>query len=88
MLIKNWDELVRKLPTSLRLLGNVVDRCVRGFTSEEKIEEVKAFFKEHGTTGFEQILAQALDDVKAKSKWVKRDEVDTAEWLRKEGYFP
>ncbi|KIW01467.1 uncharacterized protein PV09_07224 [Verruconis gallopava] len=83
----NWDELEKKLPPGLSMLGSVVSICTSSFTREDQAEEVKKFFGARKTKGFDQSLAQSMDAVKAKAKWVERDAKDVETWLAKGGYL-
>ncbi len=83
----NWAILHAKLPPGLSMLGSVVSICTSGFTKQEHIEDINRFFKDHSTKGFDQNLAQSLDVIRTKASWVKRDEQDVADWLRKNKYL-
>ncbi|KAK6530013.1 Aminopeptidase 2 mitochondrial, variant 2 [Orbilia ellipsospora] len=84
---ENWDELERRLPPGLGMLGSIVQIVTSSFTTSEQIEDVKAFFDKRSTKGFDKGLAQALDAVSAKSKWLERDREDVKKWLSSEGYL-
>ncbi|EPS37099.1 hypothetical protein H072_9309 [Dactylellina haptotyla CBS 200.50] len=84
---ENWDKLEQKLPPGLGMLGSIVQIVTSSFTTEEQIADVKAFFDKRSTKGFDKGLAQALDAVSAKAKWLERDREDVAEWLKGEGYL-
>lgn len=83
----NWAALEKKLPPGLTMLGSVVSVCTSSFTKEAQADEVRKFFKERGTKGFDQSLAQSMDAVRAKGNWVERDAGDVKEWLVKGGYL-
>ncbi|KAK6529859.1 Aminopeptidase 2 mitochondrial [Arthrobotrys megalospora] len=83
----SWDILEQKLPPGLGMLGSIVQIVTSSFTSEEQIADVEAFFGTRNTKGFDKGLAQALDSVKAKANWLKRDQEDVKEWLKSEGYL-
>jgi aminopeptidase 2 len=83
----NWDELVRRLPISLPLLSSVVAIATSSFTHREHIEDIKAFFKDKETKGFDMSLSQALDSVSAKAAWLERDSEDVKAWLKEHKYL-
>ncbi|KAF1984582.1 hypothetical protein K402DRAFT_422789 [Aulographum hederae CBS 113979] len=83
----NWDALEKKLPPGLTMLGSVVSICTSSFTHEEHIKDIKAFFDERSTKGFNQSLAQSIDSISAKGKWIERDSKDVEQWLRENGYL-
>ncbi|KZF24783.1 hypothetical protein L228DRAFT_245796 [Xylona heveae TC161] len=83
----NFSTLEAKLPPGLSMLSSVVQICTSSFTKDEQKKEIEDFFKTRSTKGFDQGLAQSLDAVRAKSNWLKRDNEDVQEWLKKNGYF-
>ncbi|SCV03324.1 LAME_0H09516g1_1 [Lachancea meyersii CBS 8951] len=83
---QNWDELTKRLPPGLSMLGSVVALGCSGFTSFEAIEEVQRFFSKRSTKGFDQGLAQALDTITSKAQWVQRDRDHVAKYLKEHGY--
>lgn len=64
------------------MLGTMVTVCTASFTSQEGLEKVQNFFKQHSTKGFDQGLAQSCDSIRAKSNWVARDRKDVEEWVK------
>ncbi|RAL63132.1 hypothetical protein DID88_004214 [Monilinia fructigena] len=78
---ENWDELTRRLPAGLSMLGTMVTICTSGFTREQDRARVEKFFSERDTKGFNQGLAQSLDTIKAKGAWVERDREDVKAWV-------
>lgn len=85
----NWTALEKKLPPGLGMLGTIVSICTSSFTQEEQSQKVRAFFEKDvkSTKGFDQTLAQSLDAIAAKSKWVGRDREDVEGWLKEKGYL-
>lgn len=77
----NWDELARRLPAGLSMLGTMVSICTGSFTTKEGKQRIEEFFKQRSTKGFDQGLAQSLDSITAKSAWVERDREDIKTWL-------
>lgn len=80
-LTSNWDELNRRLPAGLSMLGSVVSMCTSGFTSDADLERVQKFFSGKSTKGFDQALAQSLDNIRSKRAWISRDKEDVREWV-------
>jgi aminopeptidase 2 len=83
----NWDEIVKRLPPGLGMLGTVVQMGTSGFTTMEHVAMIESFFQERSTKGFDQGLAQSLDSIKARAKWVERDAADVQQWLKANGYM-
>lgn len=84
---ENWDELVRRLPPGLSMLGSVVVIGTSGFTSFKAIDDIKKFFGERSTKGFDQSLAQSLDTITSKAQWVNRDRDVVNKYLKDNGYY-
>jgi len=82
----NWDELVKKLPPALSMLGTMVSICTSNFTKPEQLAQVETFFANKNTNGFDQTLAQSLDAIRSKISWLERDRADVAGWLKENGY--
>jgi aminopeptidase 2 len=53
----------------------------------EQVAQVEKFFSERSTKGFDRTLAQALDAVRARARWVERDGGNVKQWLKENGYF-
>ncbi|KAL2057248.1 hypothetical protein ABVK25_002301 [Lepraria finkii] len=83
----NWDALNKKCPASLGMLSTIVQICTAGFVSEEQLKEVRDWFKEKSTKGFDRALEQSLDSIRAKASWLKRDTGDVEAWLAENGYL-
>ncbi|EPQ62748.1 Bgt-2285 [Blumeria graminis f. sp. tritici] len=80
-MMENWDELTKRLPAGLSMLGSVVSMCTSAFTSDDDLTRVEKFFSERSTKGFDQALAQSCDNIKSKAAWLKRDRQDVKEWV-------
>lgn len=83
----NWDAVYELLPPGLSMLGSVVTLTSSGFTQEAQKEEVKKFFDNKNTKGFDCNLAQLLDMITAKTNWASRDSSKIKAWLQKGKYF-
>ncbi|KAH7235684.1 peptidase family M1-domain-containing protein [Fusarium tricinctum] len=84
---ENWDVLIKRLPPGMSLLGDMVAISTSSFTHNDQISEVKSFFEEKGSKGFDLELAQSLDAIKAKQNWLARDKEDVKQWLRDNKYL-
>ncbi|KAK4105288.1 hypothetical protein N658DRAFT_416780 [Parathielavia hyrcaniae] len=83
---ENWEELVKKLPPALSMLGTMVTIFTSSFTKKEQLAKVEKFFEGKSTNGFDQSLAQSLDAIRSKISWIERDRADVAAWLKENGY--
>lgn len=86
-LTQNWDEIYKKLPPGLSMLGSVVGICCSQFTKPEQKKLVEDFFAEKNTKGFDQGLAQSLDRIQSKISWIQRDSANVEQWLKSNGYM-
>ena len=84
-LSENWEQLNKKLPPGLTILGSVVSICTSSFTRPEQKKRVEEFFKSRSTKGFAMGLAQSLDSIEAKANWLSRDKDDVAKWVKENG---
>ena len=83
---ENWDELYKRLPPGLTMLGSMVTIMTSGLTTPEQLDRVESFFKEKDTKGYNQALAQSMDAIRSKLAWIKRDGEDVKQWLKANGY--
>lgn len=83
----NWDELCKRFPAGLSILGTIVTLCTNGFTSKDQMTRVEKFFSDKSTKGFDQGLAQSLDAIRAKDAWIVRDRKVVEEWVKDNGYL-
>lgn len=84
---QNWDEIAKRLPPGLSMLGSVVVIATSGFSSLKAVDEIKKFFSTKSTKGFDQSLAQSLDTITSKAQWVDRDRDSVVKYLKDNGYF-
>ncbi|CDH16259.1 probable Alanine/arginine aminopeptidase [Zygosaccharomyces bailii ISA1307] len=84
---KNWDDVSKRLPPGLSMLGSVVVISTSAFTSLEAVDQIKKFFSDKSTKGFDQNLAQSLDTIVSKAKWINRDREVVKKYLKEHGFF-
>ncbi|AET39755.1 M1 family metallopeptidase Ecym_4738 [Eremothecium cymbalariae DBVPG len=84
---ENWDEVSKKLPPGLSMLGSVVSMSTNGFTSLDKVKDIKVFFANKSTKGFDQSLAQSFDSITTKYNWVSRERETVSKYLKDHGYL-
>lgn len=84
---ENWDALHKRFPPSLTMLSSILSVATSGFTSREAIDDIKSFFKDKSTKGFDQGLAQSLDAITSKANWVDRDREVVAKYLKENNYY-
>jgi len=84
---ENWTAIEKKCPPGLTMLSSIVQICTSGFTSEEQLKDVRAYFDGKSTKGFDRALEQSSDSVRAKAGWLKRDRSDVEQWLQANEYL-
>ena len=83
---ENWDDLYKRLPPALSMLGSMVSIMTSSFSQPEQLKRVQDFFADKNTKGYDQALAQSQDVIRSKIAWLERDREDVASWLRENGY--
>ncbi|KAJ6437447.1 purine nucleoside permease [Purpureocillium lavendulum] len=83
---ENWDNIYKRLPPGLTMLGSMVMIMTSGFTKPEQLARVDKFFADKNTNGYNQSLEQSKDAVRSKISWLQRDREDVAAWLKANGY--
>ncbi|CCH58812.1 hypothetical protein TBLA_0A10340 [Henningerozyma blattae CBS 6284] len=83
----NWDDIVKRLPPGLSMLGSVIIIGTSGYTTFEAKNDIEKFFKDKSTKGFDQSLAQSLDTITSKAQWVSRDRDVVLKYLKDNGYY-
>jgi aminopeptidase 2 len=69
-------------------VASLVKLSFNTLTSEADAKAVEAFFKDKKERStFVQGLAQGLDAVRSKAKWIERDTKDVEAWLKENGYL-
>lgn len=84
---ENWEQLYKRLPPELSMLGSMVSYMTASFTKEEQLARIEKFFEDKKTNGFEMSLAQSKDAIRSKIQWLGRDSDDVKEWLKTNGYL-
>ncbi|KAH8922078.1 hypothetical protein BT69DRAFT_1335019 [Atractiella rhizophila] len=98
----NYDSINKRLGATWSI-GFIIRDCVRGcvnlfvfyglptksvrFTAESDAQEVEAFFEDKDTSMYKKSLDQALDTIRARTAWLKRDAGDVEEWLKHHGFL-
>lgn len=80
-LTENYDQLAKRFPAGLSMLGSIVSICTSSFTKQSDLERVQKFFETKSTKGYDQSLAQSCDAIRAKCAWLARDRQDVKEWV-------
>jgi aminopeptidase 2 len=84
---RNISAIETKAGSSLGMIGGVISTTMRGFTSQEKLDDVDSFFAMRDTRNYDRALAQVKEAMLSKIEWVGRDRKDVKTWLGEKGYL-
>ncbi|XP_015590291.1 glutamyl aminopeptidase isoform X2 [Cephus cinctus] len=79
---ENWGQLVKRYTLNDRYLGKLIPSITNSFSSELKLEEMKAFFQKYSEAGAGVgARAQALETVSNNIKWLNKNTAKLESWL-------
>ncbi|KAF8311309.1 hypothetical protein DL93DRAFT_2229778 [Clavulina sp. PMI_390] len=78
----NYDSIIKRYEGTFSITY-IVEYTFRNFTTEKDAEEIAEFFKGKDNSKYNLALSQALDNIKANSKWLNRSQGDIESWLAK-----
>ncbi|KAK9476709.1 peptidase family M1-domain-containing protein [Lipomyces japonicus] len=84
---ENWDTIYGALSGNMVVLDLFIRASITSFSSQEAYDDIKNFFADKDTHGYERSLGQALDVIGSVSKWVERDAEPVEIWLKEQGYI-
>lgn len=84
---ENWELLREKFPSSIGMIGRILQLAVAAFTKEEQKRDVEKFFEGKSTSGIDMDLAQGLDAINVKLNWLQRGRSDVEGWLKTQHYL-
>jgi len=69
-----------------RFAGNslykyLIQGSISGFSSERDAQEIEGFFKDKDVSRYDMVLAQSLDGIRARAKWIERSTTELKRWL-------
>ncbi|KAJ5731856.1 hypothetical protein N7493_003337 [Penicillium malachiteum] len=79
-----WEDIVSKNPRNLSL---IIQALVDGFSTDYQVSMVQKFFGERETRGYDQYANQAIELLRIRNRWVKRDTDRIAEWLKRHAFI-
>ena len=86
---KNWETIMERYHEGgLFLIGRIIEGTTTAFTTRDKLQDVKGFFKTHKVPGAKRAIKQSLETIELNIKVLKRDREDIREWLEKHNYKP
>ncbi|KAF8198244.1 leucyl aminopeptidase [Mycena galopus ATCC 62051] len=78
----NYDTFSKRFATNM-MLKSVVGACLRSLSTQEAHNDAEAFFKDKDTTRYSMVLAQALENIRARIAYIERSHDDLSAWLTK-----
>lgn len=77
----NWDTIVKRYGQGGHLLTYFVDVIGGTFCTQDKADEVTAFFEAHPYTGIERNVKQVIERIELKAAWRERDLESIRVWV-------
>eukprot|EP01101_Sappina_pedata_P008253 TRINITY_DN452_c0_g2_i3.p1 TRINITY_DN452_c0_g2~~TRINITY_DN452_c0_g2_i3.p1 ORF type:complete len:626 (+),score=222.47 TRINITY_DN452_c0_g2_i3:281-2158(+) len=78
---ENFERIKGALP-GLFLVSRLVQVVSSDFTTDERADEVEAFFKKNPVAGGERAIKQSIESIRSNAKWLKRDGDKIEAWLK------
>ena len=83
---ENWSAVHKKLASNSVVLDRYLKQSLSKFASFDVEQDIKSFFENKDTKGYDRGLVQVSDAVKGNASYKKRDEKLVQEWLEAHGY--
>ncbi|XP_059482028.1 glutamyl aminopeptidase-like isoform X2 [Neocloeon triangulifer] len=78
----NWDKLVERFTLNSRSLGRMIPRITQNFDTQDRLDEMKAFFAKYPNAGAgASAREQALERVESNIQWVSLYYGEIESWL-------
>ncbi|KAG8229239.1 hypothetical protein J437_LFUL007925 [Ladona fulva] len=78
---ENWQVLMERYQGGF-LIARLVKSTTENFASEERAQELEAFFKEHPSPGTERTVQQSVETIRLNAEWLARDKDDIRAYLQ------
>ena len=85
-ILNDFDAWKNRFGVGLGGLAFVLPILLGGFATYEHADQLEAFFRKQDMRGNERELAQALEEIRIKAAWAKRDGPALLSWLEKNGF--
>jgi aminopeptidase N len=84
---KNWQTIMdRYHEGGLFLIGRIIEGTTTAFTTLDKFQDVKGFFKVHKVPGAKRTIKQSLEIIRLNITVLNRNRRDIKEWLEVNDY--
>lgn len=77
----NYDAIYTRLNLNKVVFDRFLKFTLGNLSCNKLHDEIKKFFEDKDTYGFERSLGQVLDQIKTNAAWVERDNKDVEAWL-------
>jgi puromycin-sensitive aminopeptidase len=77
-----WDEFDRRYGKGGFLLARLISSTTENFTTEDRAQEVEAFFGSHPVPAAERAIQQSLERIRSNTGWLERDREPVRQWLQ------
>ena len=82
----HWHKIHEQLSGNSVVLNRYVKMSLQSFASHEIGQDIKHFFADKDTKGYDTGVAQVLDTITRNANYKGRDEKLALEWLQAHGY--
>ena len=79
---EQWPEFNKRYGSGGHLMGRIIQAVTSGFTTQEKADDVKAFFKKHPVPHAKRAIEQSLESIKINELFIKKHEAAVETWLK------
>lgn len=83
---EHWSAVHKKLASNSVVIDRYLKQSLSKFASFEVEQDIKSFFKDKDTKGYDRGLVQVSDAVRGNAAYRERDEKLVQEWLQAHGY--
>ena len=80
-LTTNWTKFFERLGSGSFLLGRMTQDFTASFTSDEKADEVQAYFDKLNYPAIENNVKQGIESIRARARWLSTERESVAAWL-------
>jgi puromycin-sensitive aminopeptidase len=68
---ENWGTIWNRFGESTPLISRFISSIVSQFSSDEKADEIEAFFNANAAPGMDRTVGQSVERIRITSEWVK-----------------
>ncbi len=84
---RNWQAIMDRYHNGgLFLIGRIIEGTTTAFTTLDKFQDVKGFFKTHKVPGAKRTIKQSLEMIRLNITVLNRDREDIKKWLEANDY--